>query len=76
MIALRDYQQRVLFDVDAEIAAGRRRVLIVAPTGAGKTVIRGRGDQALRAQRQARPVHRPSPRAHLAGITETAFRWR
>ena len=36
---LRDYQLQVLDDVDAEWAAGRRRVLIQAATGAGKTVI-------------------------------------
>jgi DNA repair protein RadD len=33
------YQQRVVADVRAAIAAGRRRVLIAAPTGSGKTVI-------------------------------------
>lgn len=36
---LRAYQVDVIDRVAAEIAAGRRRVLIVAPTGAGKTVI-------------------------------------
>src|SRR5947207_1166637 len=36
---LRPYQADVIAKVDAEIAAGRRRILLVAPTGSGKTVI-------------------------------------
>ena len=36
---LRSYQVEVIDRVAAEIAAGRRRVLLVAPTGSGKTVI-------------------------------------
>src|SRR5262249_37165680 len=36
---LRPYQVDVIDRVAAEIAAGRRRVLLVAPTGSGKTVI-------------------------------------
>jgi DNA repair protein RadD len=36
---LYDYQQKVVDDVDAKIAAGIRRLLITAPTGSGKTVI-------------------------------------
>jgi superfamily II DNA or RNA helicase len=36
---LRPYQSDVISRVNAEIAAGRRRVLLVAPTGSGKTVI-------------------------------------
>jgi DNA repair protein RadD len=36
---LRPYQAEVIGRFDAEVAAGRRRVLLVAPTGAGKTVI-------------------------------------
>jgi DNA repair protein RadD len=36
---LRQYQLDVIDRVDSETAAGRRRVLLVAPTGAGKTVI-------------------------------------
>jgi superfamily II DNA or RNA helicase len=36
---LRPYQQDVIARVNAEIAAGKRRILIVAPTGSGKTVI-------------------------------------
>jgi superfamily II DNA or RNA helicase len=38
---LRPYQHEVIARYDAEVAAGRRRILLVAPTGAGKTVIAG-----------------------------------
>jgi DNA repair protein RadD len=36
---LRDYQERSITEVGLEIAAGRRRPLLVAPTGSGKTII-------------------------------------
>ena len=36
---LRGYQREVIARVEAEIAAGKRRLLVVAPTGSGKTVI-------------------------------------
>lgn len=36
---LRDYQDQVVSDVEAALAEGCRRLLIVAATGAGKTVI-------------------------------------
>jgi superfamily II DNA or RNA helicase len=36
---LRDYQIRAIEDSKREIAAGRKRIIIVAPTGGGKTVI-------------------------------------
>jgi superfamily II DNA or RNA helicase len=39
MTELRPYQNDVLAEVDQLIAAGTRRIIIVAPTGAGKTVI-------------------------------------
>ena len=38
-VALRQYQRAVIAELERAIAAGRRRVLLVAPTGAGKTVI-------------------------------------
>ncbi|HEY1260559.1 MAG TPA: DEAD/DEAH box helicase [Stellaceae bacterium] len=38
-VRLRPYQIAVIAKIEAEIAAGRRRVLMVAPTAAGKTVI-------------------------------------
>ncbi len=36
---LRDYQAAVVAQIDASVAAGKRRLLLVAPTGSGKTVI-------------------------------------
>lgn len=39
MSELRDYQHNVIAAFDREFAAGSRRVLLIAPTGAGKTVI-------------------------------------
>jgi superfamily II DNA or RNA helicase len=39
MIELRPYQIKVIEDFQREIAAGRKRILLVAPTGSGKTVI-------------------------------------
>src|SRR5262245_18056349 len=38
-MTLRDYQQNVINEYEQKIAAGIRRIIIVAPTGAGKTVI-------------------------------------
>jgi len=39
MVTLRAYQARALEQLDARIAAGVHRILVVAPTGSGKTVI-------------------------------------
>ena len=39
MIELRPYQRDVLAEIDQTIAAGKRRLIVVAPTGAGKTII-------------------------------------
>ena len=39
MTDLRPYQIDAIAEIDAVIAAGKRRPLLVAPTGAGKTVI-------------------------------------
>lgn len=36
---LRDYQERMLEETRAHIRAGRKRILLVLPTGGGKTVI-------------------------------------
>jgi superfamily II DNA or RNA helicase len=38
-LSLRPYQAEVIAQFGAAIAAGKRRVLIVAPTGAGKTIL-------------------------------------
>jgi len=39
MIERRDYQEQLLLDVHLALSAGQRRILIVAPTGSGKTVV-------------------------------------
>jgi DNA repair protein RadD len=39
MLELRDYQEKIIADFEREIAAGHKRILLVAPTGAGKTCI-------------------------------------
>lgn len=39
---LRPYQARAVAEIAEAIAAGRRRIILVAPTGAGKTVIMAR----------------------------------
>jgi superfamily II DNA or RNA helicase len=39
MIELRPYQTKVIADFEEAVAAGRKRILLVAPTGSGKTVI-------------------------------------
>jgi superfamily II DNA or RNA helicase len=39
MMELRTYQTDVIADFEREVAAGRKRILLVAPTGSGKTVI-------------------------------------
>ena len=39
MTELRPYQQDIIAKVEQRIAAGEQRIIIVAPTGAGKTVI-------------------------------------
>lgn len=38
---LRDYQQRAIDMIRAELRAGRKRVLVTLPTGAGKSIIMG-----------------------------------
>jgi DNA repair protein RadD len=39
MTKLRPYQREVIAKLDEAIAAGKRRIILVAPTGAGKTII-------------------------------------
>jgi superfamily II DNA or RNA helicase len=39
MLALRDYQTAIVDGLRSELRAGKRRLVAVAPTGAGKTVI-------------------------------------
>lgn len=38
-VELRPYQTEVIAKVDAAVAEGKRRILLVAPTGAGKTIV-------------------------------------
>jgi DNA repair protein RadD len=46
---LRPYQVDVIADIDRSVAAGRRRNILVAPTGSGKTVIASAIIKAARA---------------------------
>jgi DNA repair protein RadD len=39
MIELRPYQVEVIDKYDRTVAAGQKRIILVAPTGSGKTVI-------------------------------------
>jgi superfamily II DNA or RNA helicase len=39
MSTLRPYQRDVIEQIDGAVAAGRRRIILTAPTGSGKTVI-------------------------------------
>ena len=39
MITLHQFQQDAVAEIERHIAEGRRRLLLVAPTGSGKTVI-------------------------------------
>lgn len=39
---LRPYQHEIAAEVERKIAVGQRRILIVAPTGSGKTILAGR----------------------------------
>ena len=39
MTELRPYQLDLIAELDRAIAEGKRRLIVVAPTGAGKTVI-------------------------------------
>lgn len=52
MITLRSYQDKVVADFEQAVAAGMRRILIVAPTGAGKTAIAGEIIKRYAAARQ------------------------
>lgn len=69
---LRDYQQAAIDAASASYARGRRAPLIVAPTGAGKTVI---GAEVIRRATQAgRRAMFIAPRRELIAQTETKLR--
>lgn len=73
---LRPYQQSVIDRVEAEVHAGRRRILLVAPTGAGKTVIAAAlmRSTALSSKRglllvhRRELVHQTSQKFHAIGL--------
>ena len=75
-LRLRPYQQEVIGRVDAAIADGCRRLLLVAPTGAGKTVIataltRGaieRGGRALFLAHRRELISQASAKIYGAGM--------
>lgn len=58
MIELRDYQQALFDDTRAAMAAGSKRVLCVAPTGAGKSYIFMAMAEAVKSGRVLILVHR------------------
>lgn len=78
MTALRDYQARGIEATFAELRAGKRCVLVVAPTGAGKTVILSeivrrhrahpRGGRALVVVHRAELVSQTVDKLRRAGI--------
>jgi DNA repair protein RadD len=73
---LRPYQVDVIERVRAEIAAGHRRILLVAPTGSGKTVVAGsmiaktvaRGHRALFLTHRRELVQQAANKLHDVGV--------
>lgn len=73
---LRPFQIKAVDDVEAAIASGKRRLLLVAPTGAGKTVMLaelvrrtvGRGGQALVLAHRRELVGQASRKLHAVGL--------
>jgi DNA repair protein RadD len=73
---LRPYQRDVIASVEAEIATGRRRVLLVAPTGSGKTVIAAavvadavaHGKRVLFLAHRRELINQGSRKLHAAGV--------
>lgn len=73
---LRPYQRDVIERINTEIAAARRRILLVAPTGSGKTVIAAafiadavrRGKRVLFLAHRRELVTQASRKLHAAGI--------
>src|SRR6516164_4548975 len=65
---LRAYQNDVIADYERAVAQGLRRIIVVAPTGAGKTVIAAAIIKGTRARR--RPVLVLSHRREI--ITQTS----
>jgi superfamily II DNA or RNA helicase len=74
MITLRDYQQTQLNQVRAEFSKGHRRVLLQAPTGAGKGAIAGYIVQSAtdRSKRVMIIAHRAEILDQLSGHVKSA----
>lgn len=75
-LTLRPYQQRAIDDTRAHVAAGRQRVLLVAPTGAGKTVVAvglieralARGRRVIMVAHRRELIRQPYERLLAAGL--------
>jgi superfamily II DNA or RNA helicase len=73
MIELRPYQAAVATKFEAKVAAGKRRVILVAPTGSGKTVIAsaiiaGTPRRVLVISHRREIVHQTSDKLTAAGV--------
>jgi superfamily II DNA or RNA helicase len=77
---LRDYQIDIVRRVESEIAAGRRRLCLVAPTGSGKTVIAaaliakaaGRSEHVLFIAHRRELIEQSSRKLHATGVVAGA----
>ena len=76
MTDLRPYQADVIEKCRAAVAAGKRRILLVCPTGGGKTVIAASIAAGVAGEEKARPVLR-APKGIGEAIGGQALRpWR
>lgn len=73
---LRDYQRDVIARLEGQVTAGRRRLLLVAPTGAGKTIVASaivadavaRGQAVLFWAHRRELIQQASKKLHASGI--------
>jgi Rad3-related DNA helicase len=76
MLAPRPYQLKIINDARGAIAAGHRRVCIVAPTGSGKTIVAAliiggaaeKGRSALLLAHRRELIRQSSAKLHEAGV--------